>query len=291
MTLLKHCCFLIVVLCCSCSILFAAGAVAPPNALYIAPLEWDGTLYGPVGCTSCQPTWHIAQWNIPEELPDQWLNLSDGWYTANEHGRVKYYNSSSRYEIAQNGTNGLSCGLEYNLFISPTINDGANYPTFPSGFTPSVPLNELGYIIHSVGSRVVYEQVNSGCGLNYVAYTTAMIFTNSYNNQVFYYQIILRDSRGIQPDKSWAPTLHGPIEYCLDDGIHVYNKSYLTKGGSRKVYLINILTRVKTILQSGDYGIDTNLAHWRLTGSYIGHLLQGKVIPTSQWDSYALTAN
>lgn len=274
----------------------------PNGALYFAPSGYTGGFYGSMGDYSVQPTWHIAQWGIPEDLPSsgQAAPPGQGWYTANDHAQVLYDAAAGdTYELAQNGSvsGGLECGVEFDLFLEPNTD---TYLGYPEGMVNSRPLDQLENLGFSLGLDITYEVLVPKCGLNYSAYVAAFIFTTqAAPQQTLFYQLIFRDSRNTMWDKAWCPAYEGSgflNQFCVDDGLAIYGNDYLTVAESRELNFVDLLPRIKTIISQGhvkanapwEPGLDTDVSKWRLTGLYLGQIVQGGMISTSRWDSFCL---
>ncbi len=258
-------------------------------AAYIAPSAYNGTYLGVSGDYLNFPTpyWNLAQWAIPANLNPVY-GPSSGWQSANSYGRFQYYAAESSganvYELAQNGnTPALPCGTETDLFISP--NDPGVYPGSPGapdGFTASPPLNTLGAATMSVGLKVVYEQYNARCPLNYVAYDSALILTNSSANQIIYYQINLRNSQpNVYPDMWWCPDYETSSDgsFCLDDDVRIFGAAAVPANNTRVNTTINILPRLKQILATNHaksvtgVKLDPDPSHWVIQNAYLDNAL------------------
>lgn len=273
-------------------------------AAYIAPSAYNGTYLGVSGDYLNYPTpyWNLAQWAIPANLNPVY-GPSSGWQSANSYGRFQYHATESSganvYELAQNGnTWELPCGVETDLFISP--NDPGVYPGSPGapdGFTASPPLSVLGAATMSVGLKVVYEQYNARCPLNYVAYDSALILTNSSANQVIFYQINLRSSHNAYPNMWWCPDYEksGDGQFCLDDDVRILGGTAVPANNTRVNNTINVLPRLKQIIATNHaksvtgVKLDPDPSHWVIQNAYLGQILQGGMIPTSRWYNYSFT--
>jgi hypothetical protein len=283
----------------------------PTAAVYIQPsvapnpsMPWYFPLTTAAGDNTVTPTWLVSQWNIPVDLTGV-QNAAPGtdWSVANLYARVKYIASSKTYELAQNGQSPGSrpCNVETDLFLSPL---GQNYPTFPQGQQSSKSLDLLANLGFRAGLLVTYENIQNRCtpsgAYDFVSYAASFIFSSS-TGQTLFYQVQLRQN-GLGttlPNMSWCPNNNDPATahlYCIDDDIHYLNSSFSHAAvGQHVTYTADMLPRVKQVVQSGyrrgdgsNEMIDGNLAHWKLTGIYIGSYLQGGANVTSQWDSFCL---
>ncbi|MNT43995.1 hypothetical protein D3C71_1682330 [compost metagenome] len=60
-------------------------------------------------------------------------------------------------------------------------------------------------------------------------------------------------------------------------------------GGPRVAYSLDILPRLKHLIQSGGHGgnaYDKNLANYKLVGSYLGQTVFGAGVSTTSYDNF-----
>lgn len=283
----------------------------PAAAVYIQPSvapdsskPWYFPLTKSAGDWTVQPNWMVSQWGIPVDL-DGGQTVASGadWNIANGYARLKYYAASKTYELAQNGqTPGARpCGTEVDLFISPV---GGNYPTYPQGNAVSKSLDLLDNLAFRLGANVTYENIQVRCrqsgNVDYVSYAASFVFSST-TGQTLFYQIQLRQN-GLSypiPNMAWCPNNNDPStahSFCIGDDIHyVDGNSNDLSVGTHVTYQVDMLQRVKQVLQSGyrrgdgsSEMIDGNIAHWTLTGMYIGSMIQGGANIAAQYDSFCL---
>jgi hypothetical protein len=259
----------------------------------MAPPVYNGTYSGRSGdyVNYPSPYWNLAQWAIPAALTPTY-GPSSGWQTANAYARLQYHateaSGTNVYELAQNGnTTALPCGTETDLFLG--TGDPSTYSGSPDGFAESAALSALTAATMSVGMKVVYEQYNARCPTNYVGYISALILSNSTAHQTLFYQIHLRDSRGVYPNMWWCPGYPSNGSYCVDDDVRVLGGATVPANNTRVNNTVNVLSRLKQIVATGYSGLDTNPANWRIQNAYFGQVLQGGMIPTSRWYNYSFT--
>jgi hypothetical protein len=274
------------------------------SSVYVARSTGTPAFLGRAGNMAApDPSWHLAQWGIPADVQPAAGAASD-WSNGNGYGAIHYYASEASgnnvYELAQNGqTAALPCGKETDFFLE--TGDPATYPGKPDGFVLSAPLNTLTAATMSVGLKVVYETNNGRCpspNVNYVGYVTSLVLTNPTSNQTLFYQIDLRDSRGISSNMSWCPAYEGMGNglFCLDDGVGILGGTVVQANGVRTNNAGNILPRLQQILATQHHKasypgqvLDSNLSNWKIQNAYFGQVLQGGVIATSRWYDYSFT--
>ncbi len=284
---------------------FFTSNLTSENKLWLAPkVYYDGLtnlLYGPVGLVGTS-TWNIAQWNIPVALPNTTTPTDTGnsWLVQSQHARVvRYDNSTSkRVELAHTGAQTsayLQCGTEFDLLLSANTKA---YPTAPQGFLGLSQMPTLGNLTsvnYSFKARIEYENVTSRCnsqgGVDFGYYVAALVLTNTLNNHVLYYQIILRDSRSSYANNACSantlwfwPT--GPI-FGVNDTPSVLGGSCLPVGGPQKQYNFEVASRIKQLINGSANmdSVDKNLNNWKFTGMYIGSGLEGSATLTSSYES------
>lgn len=268
------------------------------NAVYLAPKAYNKTLYGPVGKPATnEPRWYIAQWNIPHALPAQATSSAAGWQVENQDARVTL--SGNGVEFHQTGE-GLACGLEYDLFLSPT--DPAVYPGYPNGLlyiaSPvSRPLRALGSLTLELNAQELAETIVPRCGLvgqiDYGFIVAAVIVSNSAANQVLYYQIMLRDTRPDMLGQGCKPGAlpwwwSGPVNYGYNDSIASYGAPCLVPGGAPNSYKLNILKPLLKHIRQAPPGLSKKLNQWKISGVYVGTGLQGSVVMDTRFSGLRL---
>ena len=264
------------------------------NKLYFAPPNYNGSLYGSVGLLGPTPFWYIAQWNIPVMLSGTAIptGVGYGWYTDDPYARVLRYDDTNKsLELAQNGaTTNLTCGTEFDLFLSPV---DSSYSSYNQGIIQGPSLNTLTSLRYTLGSKITYEYIAIRCPVNYAYYTAVIVFSNPTTQQVIFYQIILRDSwqgyanYACSPSTYWFST-NGPF-FGVNDTAPVLGQSCLPASGILYNYSFEIASRIKTlIIQGAKYYIDQDLGHWFVSGLYIGSGLEGSATVTSIYSSINL---
>ncbi len=129
-----------------------------------------------------------------------------------------------------------------------------------------------------------YEHVIENYDLNQGGFLTAVVFRNVDNGNTFFYQLELRPVNK-SPSHYWWDW-SGP-KWGYSDTLLNYGKS-IPLIGTRVFYSLDLLPRLKEVLQNASNGIDTDLSHWVSIGSYHGSHVWGNVRLTSVWDSFSL---
>lgn len=188
-----------------------------------------------------------------------------------------------QWEIAQNGRN-LPPGDEFAVFAE--ANQPHVYPAYRPAGSSSRPLSQMAYLHHTIGFVAKYEWVVDSDELNQGGFLSAVVFRNVDNGNRFFYQLELR-SVNKPPCQEWWDW-SGP-RWGYSDTITNYGKP-IPRLGRRAFYHLDLLPRLKQVLQNASNGIDTDLSHWVVIGTYHGSHIWGNVRLTSVWDSFSLHA-
>lgn len=259
------------------------------SRLWIAPQSYSGQLLGPVGVGGPQPSWYVAQWGLPAPLPTTTTSLGGGaWEVGNNYAKVHYLPLDKAYELSVGGSSS-PCSAGYGVHLSPVT---PVYPAYPQRMlhqADTQPLSALSAFWMEAGVQVMEETTFATCsGLKYSAHVMAIGLYNEASQQILYYQVIVRDSRGIQPTGAWCPGQTGP-QYCVDDGIQpVYGEPVAIPASGRKYYQIDVAQRVRSLISTGYSGIDTDLSHWKISTFYFGPSIGGRAKTRSRWDSFGV---
>lgn len=243
-----------------------------PQGFWLAPSIWNGELYGP---SVHDANWHFTQWQTPGADFRPFSGLS----TATASGRVT--DLGGQWEIAQNGKN-LPPGDEFSIFAE--ANRSHVYPNYRPAAEISAPISQMEYLHHSIGFMAKYEHVADDDYLNQGGFLTAVVLRNIDNGNTFFYQLELRPVNK-SPCQNWWDW-SGPL-WGYSDAILIYGKS-IPPIGRRAFFHLDLLPRLKAVLQNASNGIDTNFSHWVVSGSYHGSHIWGDVRLTGVWDSFSL---
>lgn len=293
------------------------SAPGPPlSKIWLAPTTYDGTLKGPVGPEglTSEPTWHIAQWGIPEELPEQFTDLGNrSWKIENTFAAATFTPLGSTYTVQlQQKVSDFDCTKEFDLLIEPT--EARAYPPNPSTAEPKeafIPEEErpslalMDALRMQTTSRLISATQGTKCGLDTNPETQdlastvfAIVFHNDAKNQGLFYQLATYDSR---PGKTFNGEWFGTDEDLADETEDLFGVSdsvsipelggtLLTKGGSAITYNLNIAPRIKSLISSGHGGIDTELKNWKVFGAYYGSYVSPGSTITSEYSSLDITS-
>jgi len=287
---------------------FSSDLITQPEAaLWLAPAIYNGSLAALIGDASVtNPTWNVSQGGNPVPLTAAQVSTvpaGSSWTMANQTTHVQFSATPNPagglmdqlYTISQNGDapgHVLPCGQEYDLFLAP---NGANggYKT-PSGgkvsyrFNYSKPLSQATVANISVNATIFSEVAQNTCPLNYAGYLVAITLNSSTGPSMFY-QIFFRDSRGWPAfglNMGCPGYPNAQKQYCFSSTINDISPGTSVQAvGSHVSYNVNFYADV---IKAIGYTSDPNLAHWQVTGFYMGELIQGGMQIESGWSNLVL---
>jgi hypothetical protein len=259
------------------------------------------------GATSPAPDWAIAQWDIPERLPPFRAGLSQ-----NQFGSVHIMRDGS-YELRQT-TGELPCSKvfgsgrrlpdEFDLLVrhlqpTPrTAKASRESQTLPSLATTLAIHHDINV---KFGEARILDKLCKNTMANIL---TATVLSNRAADQTFFYQVYLGRfvSRGrasrlveLRAAPSWFRTGQsaqsgGRGSFGYDDNIWAgYGLKPAVVGENTNIAL-DLLPRIRAIIVQGRrYGMDQDLSHWRISGTYHGQNAFGHVEASSRWSGFRLT--
>ena len=299
--------FLVVVLLCAHSaraqhVAATAGTTAvyaQPIGFWLMPRDRSGRLYGP---TAPSANWAIAQWGSPKDLPA----FNSDKVTENEMQRVKMHADGS-YSLSQN-TRSQPCTWKYStgknlvketdLFASP--NNRRIAPDFPQAtVNDGARLSAISHIFHELQLRPTnYRSESSECQTSQAAFITAVVLSNPTSKQTLFYQLRLAafrsfDSKHAEFPAAWFFTgknmqngLSG--QYGFGDNVTTYGQPF-AEMGKWTTYRLDVSQRIKSLIALGAlHGMDQDLSHWVLSGTYHGLSAIGHVSIAGEWRDFAL---
>lgn len=277
------------------------GLLAPPDP----PGPGGPKFYSETGP---KPNWNIAQWNIPGGALSPFQKNVSGdttTYTASaSEARLKIirHGNDVQVDLAQDGTV-LPCETaagrprESDFLLSPN-GQHANFPGVP-GLTiqgdAKMPLSRLSSVVFEAGLSVTegITQQRKGCPVDQGSALLGVILTNFTKShaQTMFYQLNFDQLCGIQPqarDKLCHAVHDKPLYFFrtnpfgVADFLPLLGMSFVHSQEQRQLDL-DILPRLRIIVQNGPVGMDRDLSHWTVTGLYVGQAIWGDVTLASQW--------
>lgn len=260
----------------------------PPDGFWLAPHVYNHTLYGPSTPNGTNSHWYVAQWNTyAGDLP-----------AFGTYGPTATWNDPFDVTWNDNGWNSLSvrgwnvtqqpCGNELDGFLSPVNSDYPNYPQAAPG--PSPALSSLSDLTHTISFRVNnwYDHDNT-CAATQAFAQSSFILSNPSHGQTFYFQIMLFEERMSTAPLWWATGSGGTYGYTVP--ITTWGGGMPTQLVHEYDYSVNMLPQIESAIAyaASHYGMDGNLADWKVGGSFNGQAVWGHVELDVQYKNWTLT--
>jgi hypothetical protein len=292
----------------------AETLIAIPEAAITVISPQGGTAAsGIIGDSSVlNPTWSLEQWGSPQSISGSQRFAADSDWTvtsgsdpATNAETVGFSAALDEYVLQQNmqSTNTSSpnyhaCGAEADLFMQNNGQYDAYGSTQPLAerFASSALVGSLHQLAGTVRLTISPETVgaNTCASPNYASYGFNLILHNVVNGETLFYQIELRDSRGVSslpnPIQCGGYPHGSPAVYCV---------TYLAPnlfGGSMQQpntttdYNMNLLTGLLAYIRAGYNGMDQDPNDWIVTGFYCGQGGDGTFSAGSAWEDVTLSA-
>jgi hypothetical protein len=273
----------------------------PPNGFWNMPNLKRSQLYGP---TRPDANWAIAAWSIPEDLPA----FDRSGVAQNQWARVAWL-GGGRYELSQNGAelpclrtfpSGRSLVNEFDLFASP-INK--NEPNFPQAVADNhEALAGLSAIDAGIQLTIEQaEQVDQACSKSQSTFMFAVVLSNKTMKQFLFYQLRLAQFSGGggglrsgEARPAWYFTGNNlqsgaSGQWGYGDNITSFGQPWARTGVQQR-YDVDLLPRLRDLIQDGArYGLDQDLGHWQVTGTYHGQNVTGHIRNKALWSDFSLS--
>jgi hypothetical protein len=282
------------------------GLLAPPDP----PGPGGPKFYNWTGAT---PNWEIAQWNLPESQLSPFKRIESGrmtiFFSTSPEATVKIIKSSQITEVAlaQNGTV-LPCetasGIprESDLLLGPN-GDHPNPPGVPGlamlGAT-NLSLSKMNSLTFEADISIIEgnTKTHKGCKVSQGGALLGIVLSDFVANrpQTMFYQLAFDRLCGVQPAAREAMCLSVPSSpevfsrvppYGTSDFAPLLGIPLMHSGDSREVN-VDILPRLKLVIETGPPGIDHNISHWVIGGLYVGQNIWGDVTMKSNWKNIHL---
>ena len=277
----------------------ATPVYTPPDGFWLRPSDHSGRLYGP---SNTNATWYVGQWDIPKDLPSFVNGLTGNEYASVAIGRGTYSlrQTTQLLPCDKVFNSGRSLPDEFDLFVAP---NNINTPGYPQAHRLLGPdLATATAIIHQIGVEVGSAKLlDNVCPTTQATLLTAVVLTNKNSQQTFFYQLRLGITKAVSsgvdqelPPARWFFTgkniqSGGSRQFGFGDNISSFGFLPVRQVGSLNTFKIDILPRLKVLLAQGEkFGLDQNLAHWQVTGTYHGQNAFGHVEFSSTWTAFDL---
>jgi hypothetical protein len=278
----------------------AADIFTPPTGFWIAPSNHSKKLYGP---TKPSATWNVAQWDIPSDLPP-FVNGK----TENQYAMVEF-TADGGYQLRQTTTkmpcdrvykSGRNLVNEFDLFVAP---NGSPYPDYPSGSATAFPtLAQAKSVHHQLtlsNSRMTVT--DSSCRITRGTLITAIVLRNVEAKQTFFYQIRLFSTgkkQGRMTSFYPSPNFFFTGENIQSGGHGQFGFTDNSSDLGNPVCSVDttchfdfqLADRLKKLIRLGhNKGVDQDLSHWVISGTYHGSVAFGHIDVRSWWNGFKLT--
>lgn len=246
--------------------------------------------------------WAVSNWGAPVNMKPK-RSYTYNWSISNDYSRVQHFQTlggaNHVWELAQSNVTG-PCNNEVDLFLGMDV------------LNQNKTLATMGELKFDLDLERTYTDVQYGCmGQGYWDYgewvASIMFVTNEPPHQILFYQVSLGINRldypggdPLNPNVDWCPwydyTDAEPFyrQYCLGDDVRNFN-GVRTYENMKTENRIDLLARVTEIIRAGHTKagdpngvLETDLNKWRISGVYVGQIIQGKVVIDSRWSNVAL---
>ena len=256
--------------------------------------------------TSSDPHWFVSQWKIAGSKLSPFVESHAGNATIYRattdaaHVTITHAAGDSVVELGQDGSI-VPClteagrPREADLFLTAGHQNGIT-----PGSRDGRPLTSLSGLreIATVSFAAEAAPAPKGCDVSKGAVIVAIILRNFAVQpaQTFFYQLLLgdfclRNGRGRPCDRPVTRmqnyTAKNP--FGANDRLTFFDRP-LTINAAPRTIDIDILGRLKEAVDNGPAAMDRDVAHWSLTGGYLGLISFGDVRLGSTWSGYRLVA-
>jgi hypothetical protein len=275
----------------------------------VEPVDGPGML-DTYGETAPNPTWNIVQWNIPGGSLSPFKPVSPMVVPAQApeaEVTVTRGNDPESVDLRQDGVL-LPClengePRESDLFLGP---NGNNLRNVKLGMMPArpdtLPLTTMIRLMLRVTTSASFAraQTDKGCTVNQAGSLVGIVLSDfaARPRQTLFYQLTLSHFCGGGPPER-VKICNAPVTvlapyftqnpFGTDDALPLTGQPYVKGGEIRKIEM-DILPRLKRVIETGPGGIDRDPAHWVLGSVYLGQHIWGDVRGQSSWSDFHLTA-
>lgn len=255
--------------------------------------------------------WQIAQWDIPGGRLSPFRTSREGarevLTAASPEATVRLVRGPGTESIAltQDGAvlpclNAKGEPRESDLFFSPKdrTTPGPNALT-----TDPVPLASLRSLVlaTTVTFRIGATARPKGCRVNQNMTLAAVVLNNRTVRppQTFFYQLALAPSCGPDTVPRWQPCRPGGQAawfystrkpFGADDYLPNLGEPFL-KNGERRGLTVDMLPRIRALIESGPSAMDHDPRHWEIDTFYAGQAIWGDVRLSTNWERFQIVAH
>ena len=189
---------------------------------------------------------------------------------------------------------------EFDLFAS--LGGSRQSDAVPAGRSDDPPtLARATHVIHRINIDIMRaDAYDLACRTTQTGFLTAVVLTNPVARQTMFYQIRLAllslrlsGKRSIDAPSNWFAKgvnsqngLRG--QFGIGDPASLFDQPSAQVGHAAS-FRFDLLPRlVELIRQGAPYGMDQDLSHWRVTGTYHGNNVFGHVDSEARWSGFKL---
>jgi hypothetical protein len=287
----------------------AATSVEPWLPIAGVALEGNTAPFNLYGATSAAANYEITQWGYPAEMEPFQQTLFGAWVSNNAGEDVWW--SGQKVAIKQDDSNEACLDAagnpqEYDSFVAPAPNavnsvygNNTKFPTLDQ----LASLNLNGQVtLYAAG-----QASGAPCGWNATSVAFQLILSDNAvqpPQMIWYFVEIAKCDPGCNDPQAdttstqwyWtgaaAPSPNASatlVQFGMTDGIALYGEARLTAVGASETVTINLLPRLAAMITSGAYGMDPNVADWRVVGETIGQSTWGNMVTATVWNGFMLS--
>jgi hypothetical protein len=276
----------------------------------VEPIDGPGML-DTYGETAPDPTWNIVQWDIPGGKLSPFKTVSPTVFRAQApeaEVTVTRGRDPEKVDLRQDGAL-LPClengkPRESDLFLGP---NGDNLRNIKRGMMPARPdapaLTGMARLVLRVttSASFVRARTDKGCVVNQAGSLIGIVLSDfaAEPRQTMFYQLTLSHFCGDGPPErlkicNTPVTALAPYftkdPFGIDDAMPLTGQSYVKAGEIRNIEM-DILPRLKRVIETGPGSLDRDPSHWVLGSVYLGQHIWGDVRGETSWSDFHLTAD
>lgn len=257
------------------------------------------------------PGWQIAQWDIPAGRLSPFRTSREGarevLTATSAEATVRLVRGPGTESVAlkQDGAV-LPClttkgdPRESDLFFAAKDRTTPGPKALTTGPVPLASVRSL-VLATTVTFRIGATARPKGCRVNQNMTLAAVVLNNRTVRppQTFFYQLALAPSCGPDTVPRWQPCRIGGQAawfystrkpFGADDYLPNLGEPYL-KNGERRALTVDMLPRIRGLIESGPSAMDHDPQHWEIDNFYAGQAIWGDVRLSTTWERFQIVAH